>query len=616
MMSLQPFVAVALRATLLLFVALVAAGLLRQGSASLRRWLLLLGALAALAVPPLSWAVTGREVMHVAAPRVVVHVVAEALSSSTAPPREAGYVGPLAEGRPSRTSWQAVLLAIWAAGALGVLLRVFLGLLAARRLARRAHSTEMNVRSSSDIEGPAVVGVFSPVILLPLAAEGWSAERRRAVLLHEAAHVRRRDGLTLLAAQLACALYWFQPLAWLLLGRLRRECELAADEDVLAAGFRATHYAEHLLAIARDMSVPVGGVAMAGRPSELSRRIRVLVSRTALPPPLSRVRAAACSVFAVAVLTLVACTGSAALPVESPSKAQTFTTDAALQNIAVDEAQRARSDAGAQRVAIVVLDAHSGRVLATTDDRPGAPIVPASTLKPLTVALALDAGAIDAGQRFDCGNGQRAYGDQTLRDAGEYGLLDSAQILAVSSNVGVSRIFDALGGERLGDGLRRFHIEAPSEIPSASLRGAIIAMGEGSTTTPVALASAYTVFANDGVYAAPGLAQAERVLKVETARSLRAMLEGVVTGEQATGKAARVSGVRVGGKTGTSDDPDCQACAQGPGLFASFIGIVPIDRPRYVIYVGVGQPTEPGSGGTLAAPVFSRLATRILAASG
>jgi len=222
----------------------------------------------------------------------------------------------------------------------------------------------------------------------------------------------------------------------------------------------------------------------------------------------------------------------------------------------------------------------------------------------------------DAAQRFDCGNGQRAYGTQSLRDAGGYGMLDSAEILAVSSNIGVSRIFDALGGERLAEGLRRFHVAAPAEIPSGSLRGAIVAMGQGTTTTPVALAAAYSVFANDGLYTAPGSSQTERVIRAETARSVRAMLEEVVNGEQATGKAAQVRGVRVGGKTGTSDDPDCEACAQGPGLFASFVGIAPIDQPRYVIYVGVGQPSEPGTGGTLAAPVFARVAGRVLGTAG
>lgn len=284
--------------------------------------------------------------------------------------------------------------------------------------------------------------------------------------------------------------------------------------------------------------------------------------------------------------------------------------DSRTQGLVGEEAERARREWGAERVAIVVVDAKSGRALASADDRPGAVVVPASTLKPLTVAIALEARAVEPSQRFDCGNGQRAYGDQALSDAGSYGTLSVAEILAVSSNVGVSRIFDALGGERLGAGLRHFGMEVPREIPDGSLRGAIVALGQGTTTTPLALARAYAVLANDGALGD------ERVVSAATARSVRDMLEGVVTGERATGKAAAVPGARVGGKTGTSEERDCQACAPQVGTFASFVGIAPIDAPRYVIYVGVGQAAKPGTGGSIAAPMFSRLASRLLAGGG
>ena len=606
----------ALRASLLFALALGVVLVLKRSSASLRRWVLLLGVVATLSLPALAWLTAGRQVMSVSAPRVVAHVVAEALSPRATAALPSSRLQPLARAESFQVSWPSVLIAAWLAGTFVLLLRTAVGVLGARRLAQRARPAKNGFFWSPDVEGPVVVGLFSPVILLPLVAETWSEERLRAVLLHESAHVTKRDGLALLVAQLACALYWFQPLAWLALGRLRRECELSADEDVLSAGLRATDYAEHLLAVARAMSVPAGGVAMAARPSELGRRIQVLVSRARLPAPLSRKRAGVLLALAVGLVSLMACTGATVTPPAAPGVSRVEPSDGPLQRIAVEEAKRVRTDTGARRVAVVVLDVKSGRVLAITDDRPGAPVVPASTLKPLTVALALDAGVIAPSQRFDCGNGQREYGAQTLRDAGQYGLLDASEILAVSSNVGVSRIFDALGGERFGDGLRRFHVDAPVEIPNASLRGAIIAMGEGSTTTPLALAAAYSVFANDGVYTAPGSVRDERVIKAETARSVRGMLEAAVTGEQATGRAAQVSGVRVGGKTGTSDDPDCEACAQGPGLFASFVGIVPLDQPRYVIYVGVGQPREAGTGGTLAAPVFARIAARALGTSG
>ena len=355
---------------------------------------------------------------------------------------------------------------------------------------------------------------------------------------------------------------------------------------------------------------------MAARPSELSRRIQVLVSRDRLPLPLTRGRAGALGAAALIVLGCVACMDAGAKPSVAPMNAAppsaatpAQAVDARLQAIADDEARRVHAEWGAQRVAILVLDPRTGTLLASSDDAPGQPIVPASTLKPLAVAMALDAELITPEQRFDCGNGARSYDAQVLRDAGSYGSLNAAEILAVSSNIGLSRIFDVLGGQRLSDGLRRFHLAAPSEIPSGTLKGAIIALGQASSTTPLSLASAYGVFANDGLLVASGSARPERVIKASTAKTLRTMLAGVIEGERATGKAAAVAGTRVGGKTGTSD-ADC--CVEGGGTFSSFVGIVPLDAPRWVIYVGVGTPKPEGSGGTIAAPAFSRIATRAL----
>jgi len=612
-MTLVSALGIVLRASLLLAISLAVLPLLRGAAAASRRWLILLGIVAALALPLLAWAFPGRPAVHVTSTAVVGRVVAEALSPSfTSLP---AHVSPKASAAAvsfslSPSAW---LLLIWAAGVLFVGARVLRGAVGAWRLsvaARPAHSAAPGVRVSSAIEAPVVVGVLRPIVLLPTASQSWTAERMQAVLLHEFSHVHRYDGLALLIAQLACALYWFQPLAWIARSQLRRECELAADEAVIASGVRPTSYAQHLLEIARGL-VPAAGIAMAARPSELARRIQVLVSRDRLPTPFTRLRAALLGAAALIILGGVACTDAGVKPVQAPPSpaAPSKAIDARLQTIADEEARRVHTEWGAERVAILVLDPHTGALLASSDDAPGKPMVPGSTMKPLAVAMALDADLITTEQRFDCGNGSRNYGSQVLRDAGSYGSLDAAEILAVSSNVGASRIFDALGGERLGDGLRRFRVGAPPEIPGG-MKGAIIAIGEGSTTTPAALASAYGAFANDGLLAGPGNAPPERVLKASTAKTLRAMLEGVVTSERATGKAAAVAGVRVGGKTGTSD-PDC--CVEGSGTFASFVGIVPIDAPRWVIYVGVGNPNKEGSGGTIAAPAFSRVATRALA---
>jgi beta-lactamase regulating signal transducer with metallopeptidase domain len=121
---------------------------------------------------------------------------------------------------------------------------------------------------------PMTWGTLHPRILIPADADSWAEDRRRAVLLHELAHVARRDCLTQWLAGLACALYWFHPGVWWTERKLRMERELACDDRVLAAGTRATEYARHLLEVAHRFRAPhlVTAVAMA-RPSQLEARI-------------------------------------------------------------------------------------------------------------------------------------------------------------------------------------------------------------------------------------------------------------------------------------------------------------------------------------------------------
>jgi len=88
------------------------------------------------------------------------------------------------------------------------------------------------------------------------------------------------------------------------------------------------------------------------------------------------------------------------------------------------------------------------------------------------------------------------------------------------------------------------------------------------------------------------------------------MLEGAVNGERATGKGARVTGVRVAGKTGTAS---WALAGGGEGVYASFVGLIPIERPRFVILVGIEGPRDGASGPKVAAPAFARVASRALA---
>lgn len=597
------------RASVLLALGLGLSALLARRSAAERRAVLVATAAAVLLMPVLLLTLPERPVVPLSPP-AAGRLVAEALSlepPSVSPP---ALAAPRAVHPVGRSLAETIALA-WAAGAALALLRLAVGLARARALLRRARPLRPGVAESDELVGPLVGGWLRPLIVLPLAAREWTAERTQLVLSHELAHVRRRDGLALLVAELAGAVYWCQPLAWLLVARLRRECELAADEDVVAGGARASRYAEHLLAIARAARVRPTTFAMASRPSELARRIELLLSRDALPARPRLGRCLGLGAFGLSAIALIACAEVRPKP-RSPASAPTPASAASAPELDPDiqallerEAERARSEWQALRTALVVVSPGNGAVLGLSDDRAGLPIQPASTLKPLTVALALDAGSASAEQKFDCGSGRRAYGSEELYDARPYGMLSVAEIVQVSSNVGVSRIFDRLGAEAFEHGLGRFHIEAPPGLADSPLEGAMAAIGHRVQTTPLSLALAYAALANDGLYSGHGAgrAEGERVVRPETARAMTAILEGAVSAPRATGRAAQIPGVRVAGKTGTSD---------GAHHVASFVGYLPADAPRYVIYVGIESPIAGATGGTAAAPVFARLGQQLL----
>jgi beta-lactamase regulating signal transducer with metallopeptidase domain/predicted nucleic acid-binding Zn-ribbon protein len=141
---------------------------------------------------------------------------------------------------------------------------------------------EVRLLATEDIDIPATVGVLRPVVLVPRQAATWTDERWHAVLLHEVIHVVRLDWPVRMLARIARAMYWFNPLAWWAVSRLDLEQELACDEEVLALGNRASHYACHLLGIARSAvrtpALAVSGLEMARR-SQLEERIMTMLKR-------------------------------------------------------------------------------------------------------------------------------------------------------------------------------------------------------------------------------------------------------------------------------------------------------------------------------------------------
>lgn len=223
-------------------------------------------------------------------------------------PSEAPIGAPAAAGTTAardgndrdRSSMRSLLLAIWALGTLLLLARLLVGRWRLRGIAARAWapddapwsrlleeekllagvSRRVRLLVSPAAATPFTWGTREPVVLLPEDALEWSTERRRVVLRHELAHVARADSLAQSLGAIACAGYWFHPLAWIAAKRLRAECESACDDRVVALGTQPWEYASHLLGVARgarEMGSPgLLSVGMARRSQLESRLLAVL----------------------------------------------------------------------------------------------------------------------------------------------------------------------------------------------------------------------------------------------------------------------------------------------------------------------------------------------------
>lgn len=323
--------------------------------------------------------------------------------------------------------------------------------------------------------------------------------------------------------------------------------------------------------------------------------------------------------------------------------------DNKLQYLAFTELRRAVRMHHAKSGSIIVLDAKTGEVLAlgnypsyNPNNRDGATpgllrnravvdqFEPGSTMKPFTVAAALQAGIVKPDTRIDTDGGKMTIGHYTIHDAHRDGVLTVAQVIQKSSNVGAAKMALSLPpklmwqdlsadgfGEPTGCG---FPGEASGKLRDyrkwRPIEQATMAYGNGISVSLLQLARAYTAFANDGILMPVSLLKRDapprgtRVFSARTAREVRAMLE-LVAKPGGTAPLAQISGYRVAGKTGTAHKLEHGHYVDH--YIASFVGMAPASNPRLIIAVKVDDPQGPVYyGGQVAAPVFSAVMRQAL----
>jgi len=260
---------------------------------------------------------------------------------------------------------------------------------------------------------------------------------------------------------------------------------------------------------------------------------------------------------------------------------------------------------------------------------------PGSTLKPFTIALALESGRITPSTPVHIGSGGLRIANYTIHDPHPETVLTVAQVIQKSSNVGAARIALALRSEDMWSMFRRagfgtppglnFPGESPGRLrPAESWRPieqATMAYGHGISVSLLQLARAYTMFARDGELVPATLLKTDvpapgtRVISTRTAREVRAMLELAVQ-PGGTAPRARIMGWRVAGKTGTAHKQENGGYAADKYI-ASFVGLAPASAPRLVVAVMIDEPAGGQYfGGIVAAPVFAEVARGALRALG
>jgi len=317
--------------------------------------------------------------------------------------------------------------------------------------------------------------------------------------------------------------------------------------------------------------------------------------------------------------------------------------DSKVQHLAYRELKAAIEQHHAKAGAVVVLDARSGEVLALANypgfnpnNRSNASMQamrnravadlfePGSTMKPFTVATAIETGKVRPDTRINVEHGVFTVGNKKIHDSHPDDVLTVSEVIQKSSNVGAAKmalmleshtlwqsLSDSGFGEHTGS---NFPGEAPGRLRDPKtwkpIEQATMSYGHGISVNLLQLARSYTIFANDGELKPVSLlkldapATGKKVFSDSTAHALRGMMEMVVM-PGGTAPLAQVAGYRVAGKTGTAHKLEGGRYVNR--YVASFVGLAPASAPRLIVAVMIDEPTGEYYGGLVAAPVFSQV---------
>lgn len=366
--------------------------------------------------------------------------------------------------------------------------------------------------------------------------------------------------------------------------------------------------------------------------------------------------------------------GSATIPIAELITNQAdplqLTVDGRLQRVAQEALRKTLREHGAKRGTVMVMEVNSGAIHALAVEPTFDPnryfdanldwlknwaltdlYEPGSTLKPINIAIALDAGAIDPDDTvYD--DGRITIGPWTIQNSdyeatGRQGTLTITDVLKYSSNIGMVRIMNQMPATEFYAWLEKLGIDEPTAIDlpaenvaplkdreqfvNSTVEVATTAFGQGIAMTPIKLLQLQAAIANGGKLVTPHVVQGvvdddgtlkwqplrpapRQVFSPEAANAVLKMMEAVV--ETGTGKAAQIPGYRVAGKTGTAQKVT-EAGVYGNGRITSFVGVVPVEAPRFVVLAVIDEPSGDNAyGSTVSAPLVKTVMESLVVLEG